>query len=138
MSSELSQENQRKTLLGKLTQSILSNLWEILDQVGQSLMGELWPQVYSAVQDAIALGILLFIQGSFGFWITGKNFSNFRSCYAEDPSAPSFYACLIIVAGDFGLWIVLAGRFIARFCIAFMSIKKYFNDQKKALKRKSI
>ncbi|MEH2152015.1 MAG: hypothetical protein V7K63_28575 [Nostoc sp.] len=93
----------------------LKNIWEPLDLLGQSLMGDYWRTVYLSVQDAIALYILLKIPDLIGQWIFGNSFSDFGVCLKENTLGASRYACFIIVASDFLLWIVIAGRIIRRF-----------------------
>jgi len=91
------------------------NVLEIVDQVFYALMGQLGRTVYGSIQDAIAIGIILKLPGLIGEIIIGKDFSGFDICLQESLWGVSRYACLIIVASDFLLWIVLAGRIIGRF-----------------------
>jgi hypothetical protein len=109
---------------GKHTKHFLQNVWESVDQIGQALMGDLWRTVYLSIQDAIALYLLLLIPDSIGKWIFGKSFSDFGICLQENALSPTRYACFIIVASDFLLWIVLAGRIIGRFWVDFSSLWK--------------
>jgi hypothetical protein len=51
--------------------------------------------------------------------LLGKDFSGFDICIQESPFGVSRYACFIIVASDFCLWIVLAGRIASRFLTDF-------------------
>ncbi|MFB2975954.1 hypothetical protein [Microseira sp. BLCC-F43] len=106
---------QPKTRLGRRKEVILKNIWEPLDFLGKSLMGDLWRTTYLSIQDAIALSILLQVPGLIGQWIIGKSFSDFSVCLKESALSPTRYACFIIVTSDFLLWIVLAGRIIGRF-----------------------
>jgi hypothetical protein len=106
---------QPKTRLGRRKEVILKNIWEPLDFLGKSLMGDLWRTTYLSIQDAIALSILLQVPGLIGQWIIGKSFSDFSVCLKESALGSTRYACFIIVASDFLLWIVLAGRMIGRF-----------------------
>lgn len=115
-------ESQTKT--GKGMEVFLKNIWEPLDLVGQSLMGDYWKTVYLSVQDAIALYILLKIPDLIGQWIFGKSFSDFGICFQESALGASRYACFIIVASDFLLWIVIAGRIIGRFWADLSELKK--------------
>jgi len=115
---QLTQPVQPTTRLGKGTEVILKNIWEPLDLLGKSLMGDLWKTTYLSIQDAIDLSILLQVPGLIGQWIIGKSFSDFSICLKESALSPTRYACFIIVASDFLLWIVLAGRIIGRFCWA--------------------
>ncbi|MGK7876596.1 MAG: hypothetical protein AB4426_25870 [Xenococcaceae cyanobacterium] len=59
-----------------------------------------------------------------GLWIIGKKFSSFDVCLQENALGVSRYACFIIVASDFLLWIVLAGRIVSRFWEKFSSFWK--------------
>ena len=118
------QTSQAKTPLGQRTEKVLENIFEPLDLLGQRLMGELWRTFYLSVQDAIALGLLLQIPGLIGRWIIGKEFSSFDVCLQENALGASRYACFIIVASDFLLWIVLAGRIVGRFWEDFSSLWK--------------
>ncbi len=89
-------------------------------------MGDLWRMFYSTVQDAIALSLLLKIPGIVGFWIIGKQFSDYQVCLQESAWGASRYACFVIVTSDFLLWIVLAGRIFGRF---WAEISKFRNHQ---------
>jgi len=104
-----------KTKTGARVQTLLLNLWEPLDLLGQGLMGDLWRTVYLSVQDAFALGILLQLPSFVGRVIIGKDFASFDVCLLENPLGVSRYACFIIITSDFCLWIILAGRIIGRF-----------------------
>ncbi|WP_217481668.1 hypothetical protein [Nostoc sp. TCL240-02] len=104
-----------QTKTGRYTQKLLHNVWEPVDLLGQSLMGDYWKTVYLSIQDAIALSILLKIPDLLGQWILGKSFSDFGVCLQENALGASRYACFIIVTSDFMLWIVIAGRIIGRF-----------------------
>jgi hypothetical protein len=55
-----------KTRLGRRTEVILKNIWEPLDFLGKSLMGDLWRTTYLSIQDAIALSTLLQVPGLIG------------------------------------------------------------------------
>jgi hypothetical protein len=112
---QFNQPPQQQMASGRRTEKILIGVWEPLDLLGNALMGELWRTVYLSIQDAIALSILLRIPGLVGQWIIGKDFSTFDVCLQENAFGASRYACFIIVASDFLLWIVLAGRIISRF-----------------------
>jgi len=68
-----------------------------------------------SIQDPIALSVLLRIPSWIAQWIIGKDFSSFDVCLRENALGASRYACFIIVAADFLLWIILAGRIIGRF-----------------------
>lgn len=103
------------TKLGTFTQKLVMNVLEFVDQVLYGLMGPLGRTVFGSIQDAIAIGILLKLPSLIGEIIIGKDFSSFDICLKESWLGASCYACLIIVASDFLLWIVLAGRIIGRF-----------------------
>jgi hypothetical protein len=118
------QRVQQKTALGRRTEVILMNIGEPLDLVGKALLGDLWRTVYLSVQDAIALSILLQVPGLIGQWIIGKSFSDFLVCLQESAWGPTRYACFIIVASDFLLWIILAGRIIGRFWVDLPDLRK--------------
>ena len=104
-----------KSLWGKRIERFLDNVLEPIDLVGQRLLGDLWKTLYFSIQDAIALGLLLQLPSFIGKIIIGKDFSSFDICLQENALGPSRYACFILVGADFLLWIILAGRIIARF-----------------------
>lgn len=103
------------TRSGAFTKKVVMNILESVDQVFYALMGKLGRTVYGSIQDAIGIGIILKLPSLIGEIIIGKDFSDFNICLQESPWGVSFYACFIIVGSDFLLWIVLAGRIIARF-----------------------
>lgn len=111
------------TKLGTFTQKLVMNVLEFVDQVFYGLMGPLGRTVFGSIQDAIAIGILLKLPGLIGEIIIGKDFSSFDICLKESPWGVSRYACFIIVASDFLLWIVLAGRIIGRFWADLKDLK---------------
>ncbi len=111
------------TNLGKFTQKVVMNVLEFVDQVLYGLMGPLGRTVFGSIQDAIAIGIILKLPGLIGEIIIGKDFSGFDICLQESPWGVSRYACFIIVASDFLLWIVLAGRIIGRFWADLKDLK---------------
>ena len=111
------------TKLGTFTQKLVMNVLEFVDQVFYGLMGQLGRTVYGSIQDAIALGILLKLPSLIGEIIIGKDFSSLDICLKESPFGASRYACFIIVASDFLLWIVLAGRIIGRFWADLKDLK---------------
>lgn len=113
-----------KSLWGKRIERFLDNILEPIDLVGQRLLGDLWKTFYLTVQDAIALGLLLQIPSFIGRIIIGKDFSSFDVCLQENALGPSRYACFIIVTSDFLLWIVLAGRIIARFIVDLKNLRR--------------
>jgi hypothetical protein len=97
------------------SKSFIEGCFEVLDLIGQKVMGELWKTVYLSIQDAIALAFLIRVSGQIAYWISGKDFSSFAVCSKEDPLGPSYWACYIIVLLDFALWFVLVPRFGIRF-----------------------
>ena len=111
------------TKLGIFTRKIVMNVLEVVDQVLYGLMGPLGRTVFGSIQDAIASGIILKLPGLIGEIIIGKDFSGFDICLQESPWGVSRYACFIIVASDFLLWIVLAGRIIGRFWADLKDLK---------------
>jgi hypothetical protein len=111
------------TWLGRFTQKVVISYLEFVDWVFYGLMGQLGRTVYGSIQDAIAIGIILKLPGLIGEIIIGKDFSGFDICLKESPWGVSRYACFIIVASDFLLWIVLAGRIIARFWADLKDLK---------------
>ena len=111
------------TRSGTFIQKVVMNVLEIVDQVFYALMGKLGRTVYASLQDAIALSILLKLPGLIGQIIIGKDFSSFDICMKESPLGASYYACFIIVASDFLLWIVIAGRIIGRFWADLKDLK---------------
>lgn len=113
-----------KTLTGKRTRQILMSIWEPLNILGRGLMGDLWITVYLSLQDAIALSILLRLPSLIGRTIIGKDFSSFKVCLCESPWGISFYACFVIIIADFCLWVVLAGRIIARFITDILKLRR--------------
>jgi len=109
------EEAKAKTAWGRLAETAIANVWEVIDQLGRSLMGELWRTVYLTVQDAIAISFLVRIPGLLSLWISGKDFSSFDLCLKENPLGSTFWACYLIVIADFASWVVLAARFSVRF-----------------------
>ncbi|MEZ2238388.1 hypothetical protein [Microcoleus sp.] len=111
------------TKLGTFTQKLVMNVLEVVDQVLYGLMGPLGRTVFGSIQDAIAIGIILKLPGLIGEIIIGKDFSGFDICLQESSWGVSRYACFIIVASDFLLWIVLAGRIIGKFLADLKDLK---------------
>ncbi|MGI2907654.1 hypothetical protein [Tolypothrix sp. VBCCA 56010] len=118
-----SQPVQMQTKMGKRAEKFLMNIWEPLDVLGKSLMGDYWKTVYLSIQDAIALSVLLQIPDIIGRWVLGKSFSDFTVCLSESPWGASRYACFIIVTSDFLQWILIAGRIIGRFWADFSEMR---------------
>jgi hypothetical protein len=103
------------TDLGKKTQNIVTSVLESVDQIFFGLMGDLGRTVYASIQDAIALSILLQVPSTIAKVIINKDFASYDVCLKENPLGASCLACFIIVTSDYLLWVVLAGRVIARF-----------------------
>jgi hypothetical protein len=114
-----------QTLWGKRTERFLLQIGEPINLVGHSLMGSYWKTLHSSVQDAIALGLILKIPGAIGEWVMAKSFTGFDVCLQQNILSVDRYACFIIVASDFCLWIVIAGRTIARFWIDWNELKDH-------------
>jgi hypothetical protein len=123
------EEAKAKTILGRTAETVLANVWEVIDLLGRSLMGELWRTVYFTVQDAIALAVLVRIPGLLSLWIAGKDFSSFDLCLKENPLGATFLACYLLVISDFATWIVLAARFSIRFSKDFRDQFRRSNSQ---------
>jgi hypothetical protein len=113
-----------KTQGGQWVEKTIDSILEPIDLIGQRLLGDLWKILYLSIQDAIALGLLLQIPSLIGKIIIGKDFSSFDVCLQENALGPSRYACFIIVTSDFLLWIILAGRLIARFIVDLKDIRR--------------
>ncbi|HLO83837.1 MAG TPA: hypothetical protein VK203_02325 [Nostocaceae cyanobacterium] len=123
-STTISESPLANTKLGKSAKFLVTNLLEFIDQIFYGLMGQLGRTVYASIQDAIALIILLTIPNLIGQIIFGKDFSNFHFCLQENALGASRYACFVIVASDFLLWIIIAGRIIARFWAELKTLNK--------------
>jgi hypothetical protein len=98
------------------TEKVLTAFLESIDVIGNKIMGDLWRTFYLSIQDAIALACLIQVPSLIGKFIIGKEYNSFNVCLSEDSLGPNRYACFVIVAADFGLWAVLAGRVLTR-CI---------------------
>lgn len=122
--SAIQKSSSPKTSGGRKTEEILEKLSEPFDLLGKWLMGDLWRTFYLTVQDAIALALILQAPGLIGRLILGKSFSSFDICLKENPLGVDRYACFIIVASDFCLWILLAGRIVLRFFEDFVALIK--------------
>ena len=111
------------------TEKVLDNLWNHLDKIGYFLMGSLWRDVYETLQDAISLCLLFSIPGWISKLILKADYSGFDECY-ETWNAWNInrYACYVVVASGFVLWITIAGRIIGR------TIKNVFNQNQKKTK----
>lgn len=94
----------------------LLRITEPVDELGASLLGEWWRILILAVQDAIGIGILLWIPNSvFKFFSYGKDFSTLTSCWQISLFDPSIVACLGLVIGEYCLWTLFVSRTLARF-----------------------
>jgi hypothetical protein len=100
-----------------------------IDVIGRLIFGSLWQTLYLSIQDAIALSWLVQIPNVFAQYIIGKEFSSFAACSQESYLSTSFYACFIIITSDFALWIVLAGRILARFLANTSELVKNSREQ---------
>jgi hypothetical protein len=120
-----------ETKAGRRTQRVLTNIWEPLDILGRSLMGDLWRTLYLSIQDAIALGTILQLPSLLSRIIIGKDFSSFDVCFQESALGVSRYACFIIIISDFCLWIVLAGRITGRFLVDICELWRSKNGSNK-------
>ena len=94
-------------------------------------MGELKKDVYETVQDAIALLVLLQIPGLVFKLITGEDYSGFDKCMVEwNQWSVNRYACFVIVASGFTLWIVISGRIIFRLYKSLYELAREKNGKK--------
>ena len=98
----------------------LEYLWSFLDIVGKKLIGDLWETLYLSLQDTIALVLLFQLPGLIGKLTVDNDFSNLESCLEIGWSNVNIYACLIIVASGFTMWILIAGRILGRFLKEFI------------------
>jgi hypothetical protein len=110
--------------LGERAETLVINGLESLDQILYKLMGDWGRIIYACIQDAIVLIILLKIPSLILEIILHKNLSNFQVCSTENIWSLSRYACFFSVTANFLLWIVLAGRIIARFWAGFKKLQK--------------
>ncbi|HLP87767.1 MAG TPA: hypothetical protein VK184_04060 [Nostocaceae cyanobacterium] len=110
--------------LGKSSEILVIKILELIDQILYRLMGQLGRTVYTSIQDAIALSIILLIPNLIAKFFLGKDFSNFQACLLESPWSANRYACFLIVTSDFLLWIIIVGRIIARFWADLKTVKK--------------
>lgn len=97
---------------------ILSTIWNPLDEIGQSIIGDLWRPIYLTIQDTIAVLVLVFILGLLGSQlqgVTGQQFADFRSCHRFSFTNVNFYQCYVITGSNFTVWFIFAGRFILHF-----------------------
>jgi hypothetical protein len=106
------------------TEKVLIAVLDPIDVIGDKVMGDLWRTFYLSVQDAISLACLIQIPSLIGKFIIGKEYNSFKVCLSEDALGSNRYACFVIVAADFGLWAVLAGRMLIRFIQDFMDLSK--------------
>jgi hypothetical protein len=104
-----------KTPLGRKVENFFITISDPIDVIGSKVFGDLWRQLYMAVQDAIALAFLLKVPGAVGALVVGKDFTGWDVCMKLNPYSVEFFACFIIVASDFSLWVLLLGRMLGRF-----------------------
>lgn len=108
---------------GQVTQKLLKNIWEPLDEFGSGLMGEeLWIQVCEEIREAIAFCLILKVPDLIGKLILpDQDFSDFRSCAKDGLLNVNSYACFTIVTSDLLFWVGIIARVIARFKEEFLS-----------------
>jgi hypothetical protein len=111
-------------MLGKSGEILVSKILKLIDQILYRLMGQLGRTVYASIQDAIALSIILLIPNLIAKFFLGKDFSDFQTCLLESPWSANRYACFLIVTSNFLVWIIIAGRIVARFWADFKTLKK--------------
>jgi hypothetical protein len=104
-----------KTPFGRITEQFLLRVSDPLGVIGQHVLGAYWQTLCSSIQDAVALALILKVPSAIGGMLLSKDFNGFNVCLDQNPFGVERYACFIIVASDFCLWIVIAGRTIARF-----------------------
>lgn len=105
-----------RTRLARRIDRFLLRITEPIDVVGSYLLGDWWRPIILAIQDAIAIGCLLWIPNTlFKLASLGKDFSELQSCWQISVSDPSFVACIGVVSGEYCFWMLFAGRTIARF-----------------------
>ncbi|NEP53137.1 MAG: hypothetical protein F6K65_31790 [Moorea sp. SIO3C2] len=116
-------ENQRsnylqarpKTKYGKIINELIINIWELLDELGKALIGDLWRDVYLTIQDAIGLGFLYVVFGWIFKWITQESFTGFDQCVETwNVWEVNRYFCLNVVLLAFISCITLFVRFLKR------------------------
>ena len=107
-----------------IVEQVLEKAGESIDPIGKALMGQLWRDVYETFQDAIALSLLFVIPGVIVKFFTGVDYSDFDQCLAISASSINRYACFVIVASGFLLWIIVTGRIIGRTINSIFSRKK--------------
>jgi hypothetical protein len=110
--------------LADKTHKALNAIFDLINVIGQKIMGDLWRTVYLSIQDAIALACIIQIPSLIGKLIIGKEYSSFNICLLEDALGPNRYACFVIVIADFGLWAVLGGRVLTRCIQDIMNLAK--------------
>lgn len=93
----------------------IDKYFSYLDILGTKIIGSLWPTVYASIQDAIAVIIIFQIPGFIGKLTVGNDFSSLNSCLEYGWLSVNLYACSIIVAANFAMWITIGIRFLGRF-----------------------
>lgn len=101
------QDSQQKVIF-------LVNAGNFLGRFGKFFLGDFRNDVYTTIQEAIALYLLFKIPGWIGQFITGQDYAGFDQCMAWTQWNVNRYACYAIVASGFSLWIVIIGRIIFR------------------------
>ena len=125
----------RQTILGCSFKRLLLMLWDPLNVLGTCLMGQkLWSQVTEEVQEAIALCLLLQLPDLIGQLILQANFSSLTMC-SKDIWSVNRYACIVIVASDYLLWLTIGARILTR---SIVNIRSIFTDMKKNNKNDEI
>lgn len=106
-----------KTKFARRIDRFLFRVTDSIDVVGSRFLGEWWwRQILLAIQDAVAIGCLLWIPSFFfRLFSYGKDFSDLNSCWNIGASDPSFLACLGLVVGEYCFWILFLSRTVARF-----------------------
>ncbi len=118
---EATQQKQQKSFVKKT----LNCLWNPIDTIGQSVIGDLWPIAYETTQDSIAVGFLYIVPGKVVKLLVGNDFSSLNQCLEiGDRTSIYRYSCFVIVAAGFSLWIVVAARLVFRSAKTLISINK--------------
>ena len=104
-----------RTRLAKRVHKFFLRVTEPIDVVGEFLLGDWWRLIALQVQDAVAIGFLLWVPNHvFAFVSLGMNFSDLNSCLAIELSSPTFLACISVLAGEYCFWLLYGGRTLAR------------------------
>lgn len=115
--------NKIKTKAGETLNKIIINIWEPVDILGESILGDLWRDIYLTIQDAIGLGLLFKLFSWIFKFITGEDFVGLKHCFnMATPWQINRYFCLVVVLLGFSSCITLAGRIVKRFFIDVIRI----------------